>query len=482
MKKKEQFTVANNMIWRLLERFGAQGVTFLVSLVLARLLDPDVYGAVALATIVVSILQVFVDSGLGSALIQKKNADDLDFSTVFFFNITFCVILYVLLYVLSPYISKIYRKEELTPVFRVLGIILLISGVKNIQHAYVSRNLLFKKFFFATLTGTIGAAVIGIIMAYKGYGVWALVAQYLFNAAVDTIILWIIVPWRPTSQFSFQRLKGLLSFGWKLLVSSLLDKVWTQLRQIIIGIKYTTEDLAFYNKGNEFPQYATTAINSSIDSVLLPVMSKSQDDKQTVKQITRRAIKTSSYIMWPVMMGIVACAEPLISVLIKDKWLFCVPYLRIFCLTYAFYPIHTANLNAIKALGRSDIFLILEIMKKVVGLIIIISSMWFGVFAMALSTIASSFFSQLINSYPNKRFLDYGYLEQIKDIAPTMFLSIIMAGIVYLIQYLNMNNLLTLLLQIIVGALIYIFGSILLKFDSYDYCKRFLMSLIRKGK
>ena len=202
-------------------------------------------------------------------------------------------------------------------------------------------------------------------MAYSGYGAWALVVQNLFNATIDTIILWITVKWYPKWEFSFSRLKVLYSYGWKLLVSTLLDRIWIQLRQLIIGIKYSTEDLAFYNKGHEFPEYATTAINSSIDSVLLPVMSKVQDSKEQVKMMTRRAIRVSSYVMWPVMMGLAACAEPLIRVLITDKWMFAVPYLRIFCITYAFYPIHTANLNAIKAVGRSDIFLKLEIINGI---------------------------------------------------------------------------------------------------------------------
>lgn len=472
--------ISSNLFWRLMERFGAQGVTFIVSLVLARVLDPAVYGTVALITVITTILQVFVDSGLGTALIQKKDADDLDFSTVFYFNMAFSVVLYFLLFLFSPTIAKIYHRPELTPLIRVLGLIVIIAGAKNILHAYVSRHLLFKKFFFATLGGTVGAAIIGIWMAYHGYGAWALIAQNLFNATIDTIILWITVKWYPKWMFSFERLKTLFSYGWKLLVSTLLDKIWTQLRQLIIGVKYSAEDLAFYNKGHEFPEYATTAINSSIDSVLLPVMSRAQDNKGEVKKMTRRAIRVSSYVMWPVMMGLAACAEPLIRVLITEKWIFAVPYLRIFCITYAFYPIHTANLNAIKAVGRSDIFLILEVIKKIVGLVLILATMWFGVYIMALSSIAGSICSQIINSYPNRKLLGYGYLDQLKDLAPSVVLSVCMAIIVYCIQYFGLPDALTLALQISVGIVLYIGGSIVFKYDSYHYCVNIFKSFIAR--
>ena len=382
--------VFSNFIWRFAERCGAQGVTFVVSIVLARLLDPSVYGTVALVTVFTTIMQVFVDSGMGSALIQKKDADDLDFSSVFYFNIMMCSVLYLIMFVAAPFIAAFYKTPELTPVVRVLSLILIISGVKNVQQAYVSKNMLFKKFFFSTLGGTIGAAIVGITMAYLGFGVWALVAQMLFNTAVDTTILWITVKWRPKKMFSLQRLKGLFSYGWKLLVSSLIDTVYNDLRQLIIGKIYSKSDLAQYNQGKKFPALIVTNINTSIDSVLLPTMSKAQDSANTVKNMTRRAIKTSTYLMMPFMVGLAVCAEPLVRLIITEKWLPCVPFLRIFCFTYAFYPIHTANLNAIKAMGRSDLFLKLEIVKKIVGLAAILSTMWISVMAMAYSLLFTS--------------------------------------------------------------------------------------------
>jgi O-antigen/teichoic acid export membrane protein len=461
--------VFQNFIWRFAERCGAQLVSFVVSVVLARLLAPKVYGTVALVTVFTAILQVFIDSGMGNALIQKKDADDLDFSTVFYFNMAMCCILYFLMFLAAPYIAGFYNDDGLTSVIRVLSLTLVISGVKNVQQAYISRTMQFKRFFFATLGGTIGAAVIGIVMAYRGFGVWALVVQQIFNATVDTVILWITVKWHPKKMFSLKRLKGLFSYGWKLLVSGLLDTVYNNVRQLIIGKLYTTSDLAQYNRGKSLPNLVVTNINSSIDSVLLPVMSREQDDRERVKAMTCRAIKTSTYVMAPFMMGLAFVGKTLVGLILTEKWLPCVPFLRIFCITYMFYPIHTANLNAIKAMGRSDLFLKLEIIKKIVGIIALVSTMWFGVMAMAYSLLVTSVLSQVINSWPNRKLLNYGYLEQLKDILPGILLAVVMGCCIYPIQWLGLSDILTLCIQIPLGAVIYILGSVVLRLDSFQY-------------
>ena len=361
---KSSDKVISNFIWRFAERCGAQVVSFIVSIILARLLEPEVYGTIALITVFTAILNVFIDSGMGNALIQKKNADNLDFSTVFFFNICMCSILYVVMFFAATSIAKFYNDPSLVPVIRVLSLTLVISGVKNVQQAYVARTMQFKRFFFSTLGGTIGAAIIGIIMAYYGFGVWALVFQQIFNAAVDTIILWITVKWKPQKAFSFTRLKGLFSYGWKLLTSSLLNEIYNNVWQLVVGKMYSASSLAYYNRGKQFPDLLIANINTSIDSVLLPTMSREQDNAERVKMMTRRAIKTSTYIMSPLMMGLAFCGTPVIRLILTDKWLACVPFMQIFCITSMFFPIHTANLNAIKAMGRSDIFLKLEIIKK----------------------------------------------------------------------------------------------------------------------
>ena len=474
-------SVIGNFIWRFAERCGAQLVTFIVSIVLARILDPKDYGTIALVTVFTTILQVFVDSGLGTALIQKKNADDLDFSSVFYFNFIVCIILYVGMFIAAPYIALFYKDTTLTPVIRVISLTIVISGVKGIQQAYVSKNMLFKRFFFSTIGGTIFSAVLGIAMAYMGYGVWALVAQQLSNTAIDTLILWLTVKWRPKKMFSYERLKGLFSFGWKLLISSLLDTAYNNLRNLIIGKLYSSSDLAFYNQGEKFPKVIVMNINASIDSVLLPTMSIEQDNPERIKQMTRRAIKTSTYVMAPLMMGLAFCAEPIVRLVLTDKWIFCIPFLRIFCITYMFWPVHTANLNAINAMGRSDWFLRLEIIKKIVGLAILLSTMWFGVMAMAYSLLLSSVLSQIINSWPNRKLLKYGYLEQVRDFAPGILLAVLMGICVHFVEYMSLPMIVTLVIQIGLGSIIYIVGSAILKLEEFQYLLEMIKSIMKKS-
>lgn len=469
-KKMKKKTITS-FFWRFAERCGAQGVQFIVSIVLARLLAPEAYGTISLVTVFTAILQVFVDSGLGTALIQKMDADDLDFSSVFYFNIGVCLFLYCGIFVAAPYIALFYEDPALTTIVRALSLTIVVSGVRGIQQAYVSRHLIFKRFFFATIGGTFVSAVIGVAMAYMGYGVWALVGQQLSNATVGTIILWITVKWRPKLMFSWKRLKGLLSFGWKLLASSLLETVYNNLRNLIIGKLYSSADLAYYNQGDKFPKVIITNINSSIDSVLLPTMSGVQDDQARVRGMTRRAIKTSIYIMAPLMMGLAFCAEPIVRLVLTEKWLPCVPYLQIFCFTYMFWPVHTANLNAIKAMGRSDLFLKLEIVKKVVGLVLLFCTMHISVMAMAYSMIVSSILSQIINSWPNRKLLNYSYLSQLADILPSFLLAVLMGAVVYMFQFFGWNDLVTLVIQIPLGAILYLLGSYLLRLEPFVYLK-----------
>ncbi len=470
----------SNMLWRFAERCGAQGVTFIVSVILARLLTPTEYGTVALITVFTTVFQVFVDSGMGSALVQKLDADSLDFSTVFYFNVVMCIVVYAVLYAAAPWIADFYGDPSLTSMTRVVGLTIVISGVKNIQQSYVSKYLLFKKFFFSTLAGTLIAGVVGITMAYLGFGAWAIVAQQIANTLIDTIILYATVKWRPTKQFSFSRLKALFSFGWKLLVSSLLDTLYNNLRQLIIGKVYSSEDLAFYNRGKQIPNVVVNNINNSIDSVLLPVMSSEQKHAERVKNMTRRAIKTSIYIMAPMTMGIAFVATPLVRLLLTEKWLPCIPYLRIFCITYMFYPIHTANLNAIKAMGRSDLFLKLEIIKKVYGLVLVLITVPFGVMVMAYSLIVSSVVSQIVNSWPNRKLLNYKYSDQLKDILPSIVLAVFMGICTLPVTLLGLPDIWTLLLQVVVGVVVYVVGSIVFKIDSFYFILDMVKPIVRK--
>lgn len=476
--------VLTNMLWRFAERCGAQIIQFIVSIVLARILAPEAYGTIALVLVFAQILQVFVDSGLGNALIQKKDADDLDFSSVFWFNIVWCLVLYAIMFFCAPFISSFYNDESLTAIVRVLCLMVVVSGLKNVQQAYVSRTMQFKLFFWATLGGTIISAVAGIALALLGCGVWALVAQKLVNLVIDTTVLWFTVKWRPKFIFSFKRLKVLFSFGWKLLVSALIDTLYNNLRQLIIGKFYTKEDLAFFNQGKQYPEVIVFNINTAIDSVLLPTMSMAQDEPARVKQMTRRAIKTSTYVMAPIMIGLAFCANTIVSLILTDKWLPCVPFIQIFSITFLFYPIHTANLNAIKAMGRSDLFLILEIIKKAVGFAVMFSTIRFGVLVMAYSLLFTSIISQIINAWPNKKLMNYGYLEQLKDILPGILLAVAMGVCVKLIEFIpiSMPVAVTLALQVLVGAAIYIIFSKVFKLEAFEYLLEIIKSFFSKKK
>lgn len=469
MRKDVKSKTLSGIIWRLAERIGAQGITFLVSIILARLLDPDDYGLIAMVTVFLTISNVFIDSGLGVSLIQKKDADDLDFSTVFYFNIVLCIILYIIMFIAAPFIADFYHSRELTRVLRVLSITIIISSVKNIQHSYVSRHMLFRKFFYSTLGGTIIAAIIGIIMAYMGCGVWALVAQQLINSFIDTVILWFTVKWRPIKAFSIERLRSLFSYGWKVFASAMLNTVYDNLRQLIIGKVYTSEDLAFYNRGRQFPHFIVYNLNTAIDSVLFPVMADAQDDFNRVKAMTRKSIRISSYVLWPIMLGFCIVAEPFTRLVLTEKWMPIVPYLIVFCISGAFQPIHTANLNAVKAVGRSDLYLKLEVKKKIIGMAIIFISMPFGPFFIAIGQLAYNVIAQLINASPNRKLLGYGYIDQLKDIFPYTLIASIMACCIYPIKFLGFNDWLTLFLQIFVGAIVYLVESKLFKLEIFDY-------------
>lgn len=479
MKKSK---VVSNLFWRFAERSGAQMVSFVVSMILARLLNPDIYGTVALITVFTAILQVFVDSGLGNALIQKKYADDLDFSTVFYTNVVFCVVLYGLMCLISPGIAKFYNNKSLVPMIRVLSLTVVIAGIKNVQQAYVSKNFLFKKFFFATLSGTIIAAIVGIVMAYNGFGVWALISQQIINASVDTIILWLTVKWRPKKIFSFKRLKELFGFGSKLLLSSLLDTAYRNLRQLVIGKKYSSADLACYERGDKFPNVIVVNINSSLDSVLLPTMADKQDDIHQVKALVRKSIMMSIYIMAPLMIGLATISSSVVTLILTEKWVGCIFYLKLFCISYMFWPIHTANLNAIKALGRSDVFLKLETIKKIIGVIVLLISMQYGVKAIAITELIFSFVAQIINSWPNKKLMNYSYFEQIKDILPSIGIAVIMGIFVHMLDQLGLNSFMRIMIDIVCGAGIYIFLSAMLRLEQYNMLVDLIKNYIKKGE
>lgn len=472
-KRNLKASVLSGLFWQFAESACGDIISFVVSVLLARMLLPADYGEVSLVNVFIVIANVFVVNGLGTALVQKKNADDLDFSSVFYVNLVFSIFLYLIIWLLSPLIADFYNIPHLSIVLRVLAIKIPIAAVNSIQNAYVSRKMIFKKFFFASLGGTLISAVIGIGMAYMGLGVWALVAQILSNSAIDTLMLWFTVKWRPKFIFSFTRLKSLVNYGWKILVSSLIKVGYDQLSNLVIGKLYTSEDLAFYSRGKKYPDLVVTDINSSISSVLFPAIAKHQDNLEKIKTMTRRSIKTSTYIMTPLLFGMIALAEPLVSWMLTDKWLPCVPYMRICCVYYMMQPIQTANLQAIRAIGRSDIILKLDIIKRGSGLLFLLLLMKQGVMGVAIAPIGMTLVATAVNIRPNKKFIKYTYSEQFLDLIPNLLMSLFMAVIVWslakVMQAAQVTDFIILFVGFIVGVVFYILLSFIMRNETFYY-------------
>lgn len=448
-------------IWKFGERSIAQIVNFVVSIILARLLLPEDYGLIALVVVFTNICDKLLICGFATSLIQKKDADNTDFSTVFIFSMAAAGVLYALLYFSAPFIASFYSRfdhAQLIAVIRVFGLSLFLVGFQSVQHAYVSNTMQFKRFFWSTLGGNLISGVVGIWMAYSGFGVWALVAQSLTAYFCDNIILWFTVKWRPLLLFSVQRFKSLFSYGWKLFAASIIKVIYKNLRSLVVGKFYNPSDLAFYNKGESFPHLVDSNVLGVIDSVMFPALSKLQDSKESMLAALRRAIKTSSFLMMPLLAGLAAVGHPLIFVLLTDKWLPCVPFLQILCFAFILSPVEVENLQAIKAIGRSDVVLKLEIVKKTVGLLLLICAIPISVKAIAMSMLISQVFSTVVNAWPNKKFIGYSLKDQLIDILPYLLTSLLMYGGLTLFNCFVPieNQLLNLIIQITLGGVFYL--------------------------
>lgn len=468
-------------LWKFGERTIYQIANFIVSIILARLLLPEDYGIIALVSVFITICDKLVVSGFATSLIQKKDADNLDFSTVFFFSVAMALVLYAALFFSAPLIADFYSAYDramLIAVIRVMGIQILATAVNSVQSAYVSNTMQFKKTVPSTIIATTLSAAVGIWMAYAGYGVWALVAQYCVNVVTVMVVLWIVVRWRPDFAFSMQRFKSLFSYGWKIFVASIIKVLYNDLRSLVIGKFYTAEDLAFYNKGQSFPQLVESNVSGTIESVLFPAISKRQTSKEDMLAILRRAIKTTTFILMPLLAGLAAVAEPLVSLLLTDKWLPSVPYMQIISFTFMMMPIEVDNLQAIKAMGRSDIALKLEIIKKIIGVTLLIASIPLGVMAIAISLLIGAVINAIVDAVPNKKLLGYGVGKQIWDILPSLLMSAVMFACVYPLNFLPMGNVLTLVIQIAAGIVVYVLLSLITKNESM----RYILAIIKSGR
>ncbi len=453
------------MFWKLLERFGVLGVQFILQIVLARILSPEHYGVLSIMIIFTQLANIFIQTGFNTALIQNKDVTDDDYSSVFWVTVLIAAFIYVILFFSAPFIADFYKMSNFTKPFRVLCLILFPGALNSIQLAKVSRELDFKQIFFSNLAAIIASGAIGILLAVIGAGIWALVAQSLLNIVIASFVMLFTVKWYPKFICNLKRVKILFSYGWKLLASGLLDTLYQNIQSLVIGKKYDAGTLGYYNRGQQFPQFIISAINSSVQSVLLPSLSAEQDNIKKVKALTRNSVMISSYIIFPMMAGLAGVAAPLVSLLLTDKWLPCVPFLQINCITFAFYPVHTSNLQAINAVGRSDIFLKLEIIKKFVSISILAVAVFCfdSPIAIALSGAIGVPIGFLINAFPNNKLINYSYFEQLKDIFPSLIVSVIMFFGVIGVQALQLNILLTLTVQIIFGVFLYVSISAIFK-------------------
>lgn len=469
MEQAKSNKITGALAWKLMERFGVQGVQFVLQIILARMLSPDHYGVLSIMLIFVNLANVFIQTGFNTALVQNKDVTEEDYSSVFWVSLIVAGILYGVIFLAAPLIASFYAMPDIIWPLRILALMLLPGALNSIQLAKVSREMDFRKIFYSNVAGIVLSGVLGVAIAWAGGGLWALVAYNMVNVFVACLVMCFTVKWRIRFVCDMKRVKALFSFGWKLLVSGLLETLYQDLRSLVIGKKYDSGTLGYYNRGKQFPQFFITAVSSTVQSVMLPVMSSQQNEIGKVKTLTRNSIMLSAYILFPLMAGLAGVATPFVSLLLTDKWLPCVPYMQIYCFSLAFNPIHMCNLQAINAMGRSDIFLKLEIIKKTIGLgaLVVAVFCFNSPIAIAMTGVFTTFTSCFINAYPNKKLIGYSYMEQMKDLLPSFLLSVFMLLCVLLVERLGLGTIATLCVQIVIGVAVYIGMSVICRLQPF---------------
>lgn len=472
-------TVVSSILWKVLERSSTQVVQFAVQIALARLLLPDDFGTIGIIMVFINLAAVFINGGLSTALIQKRHVGDMEYSTVFYISLSMSIVLNAILYGSAPVISQYFAMGELEAMLRVLSFSLVLGVFIALQQAFVARTMMFRKLFYSGFVSAVLSGILGILLAYAGYGVWALVMQHILSQCVLFGILWFTVPWRPKFLFSYEDARVLFSFGWKVLVINLLNSLNENFRTFVIGKRYTQEMLGYYSRGKTIPQIIINNITVSVQSVMLPTMSSYQDDIISAKSVLRRTVKMSAYFVFPMMLGMVAIADSLIVVLLTEKWLASVPFIRVFSLVYLIYPVNTANLQAITSLGRSDILLRLEVLKKLISVLLLVFAVavFDSTIAVAWSLLLSAMSATLISMYPVSQLLNYRYSEQFIDILPSLALSVVMGALIQIVRLFELVPLITMVSQIMLGCVIYLGASVVLKLEAYGYVSRVIQDM-----
>ncbi|MDO4266557.1 MAG: lipopolysaccharide biosynthesis protein [Eubacteriales bacterium] len=495
-EKDMRGSVASGIFWKLLENGGDQLITFVISIVLARLLGPERYGTMALMLIFVAIGNVIIQTGFQTALIQKRKADDIDFSSVFFLCLIVAALLYLMIYLAAPFCAAYFGDAQIGPMLRVLSLILFFGAVVSVEIAYIARNMDFRKQCVATVLADLISGAAGIGLAFGGAGTWALVFQQLIKNICLAGILFALLPWRPKALFSLRRLSVLFSYGWKVLMSGLIDTIYNNLYTPVISRLYNPVFTGLYSRGNQFPQVIANAAAQTMQAVMLPAFSRTQDEKETLSAMLRRTVKMGSFLMFPMMAGLMATAGNLVDTLLGADWSGAVPYLALCALGYSVWPIHIANLQAINAQGRSDLYLKLELVKKALGLMVLFLSVRYGVFVMITLKSLMDFVCTVINAWPNRKLLSYGPLRQWRDVLPEFMISCVMGILVYLLPggvqglfgtaggpaaMLLQSSLFWLCIQIAAGMVLYAGLAWVFRLESFFYLKEVLRGMRPRG-
>lgn len=470
--------IKNGLLWTFGERITAQLVTTFVTIVLARILTPHDYGIISIVMVFISFCNVFVGSGMGSALVQKREADSDDYNTAFVLEFLIAICLYILLFLSAPMFAKFYDMAALSAVIRVMGVRLPIAALNNIQHARIQRNMSFKKFFIATSFGTMISGIAGIVMALSGGGIWALVGQYLTNTIVDTIALIFIEHWFPKFRFSVSKAKEIFSFGWKVLATELTYTLGGDIRILITGKFFGSTDLAYFEQGKKYPALIVSNVNSSLNKVMLPAYSRKQENIVELKLLLRKSIRIGAYIMTPLLVGLAVVSETLVPLFMTEKWNGCVPFIQIFCITYLTRPIETACHQALLGIGKSGIVLKIMIMIVMTDVVSVLAAaiIFHSVFMIAVGALFSQIVSLTLFSCQIHKWIRYRLLEQLADIVPIIIASTLMGIITYAIGKFIPILIIRLLIQAILGIVVYFLISLIFKFEGFFY----LTGIIRK--
>ncbi|MBQ0047171.1 MAG: lipopolysaccharide biosynthesis protein [Prevotellaceae bacterium] len=464
--------------WSFADSMLGQGITFLVGLVLARLLSPDEYGLIGIIMIFVTVFNAIVDSGFSSALIRKNNATDKDYNTMFLVNLAVSIFLFFAMYFASPLIAQFFQREELTALCRVMGVVVILNALSIVQNTVLTKRLDFKTKTKASFISSLISGVVGVVMAYMGYGVWALVGQQISRQLLNTICLWIFNRWFPNFNFSIESFREMWQFGWKMLASSIIDQTWTQIYQVVIGKCYSPATLGLYTRAHQFADICSRNLTAIVQRVSYPALSMLQDDRVRLKNGYKKVIKVTMLVTFTLMLGLAGCAKSLIIVLIGEQWVECVPMLQVICFSMMFYPLHALNLNMLQVQGRSDLFLKLEIIKKVIAIGPILMGVFIGIYWMLIGSFFTGLMAYYLNAYYSGPFLKYSIKEQIMDFMPSLIMALAMFAILFGMSYLSLNHLALLPVQIIVGAAFTLTVCEIRKPEEYMEIKSIAMPII----